>query len=99
MVGQFDFALFLGHLDAALDVANGIGVFVDLALVLRPELLLEASQLLRYRIENALVLLQRASRAARSVLPLSPNSFSKTVRGFHSMGSGCVGLRQESVSV
>ena len=40
----------------------------------------------------------RFSRAARSVLPLSPNSFSKTVRGFHSIGRGCVGLRQESVS-
>jgi hypothetical protein len=39
------------------------------------------------------------SRAARSVLPLSPNSFSKTARGFHSMGNGCVGLRQEIVCV
>src|SRR6266567_4055794 len=32
-----------------------------------------------------------ASRAARSVLPLSPNSFSNTARGFHSIGSACVG--------
>ena len=92
-------ALLLGHLDAALHVANRVGVFVDLALILRPELLLQVRQLSGHRIENALVLLQaRVSRAARSVLPLSPNSFSKTVRGFHSMGSGCVGLRQESVS-
>ena len=41
----------------------------------------------------------RASRAARSVLPLSPNSFSNTARGLYSIGSGCVGLRHESVWV
>ena len=40
-----------------------------------------------------------ASRAVRSVLPLSPNSRSNTARGFHSIGNGCVGLRQESVCV
>jgi hypothetical protein len=40
-----------------------------------------------------------ASRAARFVLPLSPNSRSNTARGFHSMGNGCVGLRHESVCV
>ncbi len=37
----------------------------------------------------------RASRAARSVLPLSPNSFSNTARGLYSIGSGCVALRHE----
>jgi len=40
-----------------------------------------------------------ASRAVRSVLPLSPKSRSNTARGFHSIGSGCVGLRHESVCV
>ena len=40
-----------------------------------------------------------ASRTARSVLPLSPNSFSNTARGLYSIGSGCVGLRHDSVCV
>ena len=55
---QLDVALLLGLLDAAFDVANRVGVFFDLDLVLRPELLLEARQLLRHRIQNALVLPQ-----------------------------------------
>ncbi len=33
--GQFDVALPLRHLNAALDVANGVGVFVHLALIVR----------------------------------------------------------------
>ena len=41
----------------------------------------------------------RAWRAARSVLPLSPNRVSKTARGFHSIGSGWVLLRHEIVCV
>ena len=41
----------------------------------------------------------RASRAARSVLPLSPNSRSNTDRGLYSIGSGCVELRHEMVWV
>jgi hypothetical protein len=41
----------------------------------------------------------RASRARRSVLPVSPNSFSNTARGLYSMNSGCVGLRHEIVCV
>ena len=40
---------------------------------------------------------ERRSRAVRSVLPLSPNNFSNTARGFHSIGSGCVALRHDSV--
>ena len=39
----------------------------------------------------------RASREARSVLSLSPNKRSNNARGLRSMGSGVVGLRQESV--
>ena len=97
---QFDIALFLGLLDAAFDVANRVRIFVDLDLILRPQFRLQVRQLLGHRVQNALVLLQSALRArARSVLPLSPNSFSNTARGFHSIGSGCVGLRQESVCV
>ena len=41
----------------------------------------------------------RASRAERSVLPLSPKIVSNTARGFHSIGSGWVGLRHEIVCV
>jgi hypothetical protein len=43
--------------------------------------------------------LNRFSRAAASVLPVSPNSFSNTARGLYSIGSGCVALRQHSVCV
>ena len=39
----------------------------------------------------------RSRRAAGSVLRLSPKSRSKTARGLFSMGSGVVGVRQESV--
>ena len=41
----------------------------------------------------------RALRTAGSVLPLSPNSRSKTTRGLFSIGSGVVGLRHEMVFV
>ena len=41
----------------------------------------------------------RSSRASRSVLPVSPNSFSNTARGWDSIGSGCVGVRHETVCV
>ena len=41
----------------------------------------------------------RVRRTTGSVLPLSPNSRSKTTRGSFSMGSGVVGLRQEIVLV
>ena len=66
---QLDVALFLGFLNAPFDVTNRFGVFVDLDLILRSELPLEARQLLRHRIQNALVLPQprfprRALRAA-----------------------------------
>jgi len=93
------FALFFGLLNAALDVANRLGIFVHFDLVARPELSLQARQLLRHRVENALVLPQ--SGFARGALRAAAiaNSFSNTARGFHSIGSGCVGLRQESVCV
>ena len=42
-------------------------------------------------------LLNRARRAAGSVLPTSPNNRSKTMRGLFSIGSGTVGLCQEMV--
>ena len=54
---QFELALFLGSLNAPLNVANRLGIFIDLDLVLRSEILLEARQLLRHRVQNALVLL------------------------------------------
>ena len=41
----------------------------------------------------------RSSRTAGSVLPLSPNSLSKTRRGLFSIGSGVVALRQAMVFV
>ena len=41
----------------------------------------------------------RASLTAGSVLPLSPNSRSKTTRGLFSIGSGVVGVRHEIVLV
>ncbi len=50
--------LLLRHLNTAFDVANGIRIFVDLALILRPQLQLEVGQLPGHRIQNALVLLQ-----------------------------------------
>ncbi len=56
--GQLDAAVLLRHLDAAFHVANRIGVFVDLALILRPQFPLQVRQLPGHGIENALVLLQ-----------------------------------------
>ena len=55
-----------GLLDAALDVAHRFGVLVDLGLVLRPERLPQAGQLVVDRIENALVLAQ--PRLARGTI-------------------------------
>ena len=97
---QLDVALLLGLLNAPLDVANRLGVFVDLDLVLRSERSPQVRQLLRHRVEDALVLAQsRLARRRDRVLPLSPNSRSNTARGLYSIGSGCVGLRHEIVCV
>ena len=52
---------------------------------------LEAVDIARDVIENAALLLQRARRAAGSVLSPSPNRRSNTARGFGSIGSGVVG--------
>src|SRR5439155_27203942 len=55
---QLEVGLLLRLLDAALHVADRFGVFVDLDAIIRPEIALEARQLRRDRIENALVLPQ-----------------------------------------
>jgi len=96
---KLDVALFLGLLDAALDVANRFGVFVDLGLVLRSKLPLEVGSFPVTESRMLLCCCNLASRAFRSVLSLSPKSFSNTARGFHSIGNGCVGLRHEMVCV
>ena len=46
-VGHVHVALGLGHLNAPFDVANRLGIFVDLHLVLRSELPLQTGKLLR----------------------------------------------------
>src|SRR5580765_5547499 len=55
---QLEVPLLLGFLNTALDVADRFGVLVDLRLVARPELLLEAGELRGDRVEDALVLAQ-----------------------------------------
>ena len=55
---QLEVGLLLGLLHAALDVANRFAVFVDLGAILRPEIVPEARQLFRHRVQNALVLPQ-----------------------------------------
>jgi len=54
--GDFDVLLRLGLLDAAFDIANGVGVLLDLGLGVGREFLLQAGKLWGYRIENVLVL-------------------------------------------
>src|SRR5215470_5193363 len=49
-------ALLLGACDAALDVADGVGVFIHLRAVLRAKFALQTRQLILYGIEDALVL-------------------------------------------
>ena len=62
---QLEVALLLGFLDAPLHVANRVGILIDLGLILRSEVPLEAHELLGHRIENALVLPQpRVARGA-----------------------------------
>ena len=97
--GQLDVALLFGLLNPAFDVANGLGVLLDLRLVLRAQLLSKRRKLVVDGVQQALLLRSRASRAALPVLPLSPNSRSNTARGLCSIGSGCVALRQEIVCV
>jgi hypothetical protein len=53
---ELDVPLLLGLRDAPLDVANRLGVFLDLRLILWSEILPEARQLLVHRVQNALVL-------------------------------------------
>src|SRR4029077_11782267 len=55
---QLEVPLLLGFLNAALDIADGFGVLVDLGLVARPERILEAGELRGDRVEDALVLAQ-----------------------------------------
>ncbi len=62
---QIEIALLFRLLDAALDVAHRFGVLVDLRLILGPERLAQAGQLVVDRIENALVLAEpRFARGA-----------------------------------
>ena len=93
-------ALLLGLLDAPLDVADGVEIFVELRADRRgratraapPTSSVTESSMLR----SCCI---RARRAFGSVLPLSPNSRSNTTRGLFSIGSGVVALRQEMVFV
>ena len=88
-----------GHLDAALDVAHRLEVLVDLRLVLRAEGAPQPPDLVADEIEDAAIALIRSSRARASVLPVVPNSRSKTARGSFSIGSGVVGVRHAMVFV
>src|SRR5262245_18737284 len=70
--GQLQVPLLLGLLNAALDVADGVRVLVDLGLIFRPERSLEARQLLDDRIENAAVPAEkRFSRRAIRAAPVA----------------------------
>ena len=97
---QFDVALFLGFLNAALDVANRFGVFVDLGLVLRAELPLEARQLFRHRVQNALVLPQSALPAPPAPCCRCRRTASRTpLAGSIPSATAASALRHESVCV
>ena len=89
--------LLLGLLDAALDVAHGVEVLVQLRAVAAAEPALAGRCTLpRHRVEDAAVRSgARAGARVGSVLSLAPNSRSNTARGLFSIGSGVVGVRQE----
>ena len=97
--GQFARALGFGGLEPELDVANGLQVVVEADAIGGPDALLRArafpsteSRMLRFS-------RKRFTRAAESVVPMSPNRSSNTARGLSSIGSGIVGPRQQSVLV
>jgi hypothetical protein len=68
---QLEVTLFLGFLNAPFDVTNRFRVFIDLDLIVRTELPLEACQLFGDRVQDALVLQQapfaRAALGAATV--------------------------------
>ncbi len=98
--GQLHVLLRFRHLNTALHVANRCRELVDFAPDrCGPSSVLRVASFAVTESRMLLCCIIRASRAERTVLPLSPNSFSNTTRGFHSVGSGCVGLRHDSVCV
>jgi hypothetical protein len=97
---QIQIALLLRLLNAPLDVADRIGVLVDLGLILRAQRLSERRQLVVHGIENALVLAEpRLTRGAIGAAAVAEQAFSNTARGLNSIGNGCVLLRHDSVCV
>ena len=85
---------FLGEFQPPFDFANVGLVFVQPRAIAGAEILLEAGQALRDRIENAAILLPARGALFRSVPP-EPNRRSKATCGSSSIGSGWVGEAHE----
>ena len=96
---QIPGALYLGHLDAPLDVTNGRKILVEFGAVARSDPSLDASGLVGHRVENAAVLSGSGQPRGRGRAVSVSNSRSKTTRGLFSIGNGVVGLCQEIVLV
>ena len=88
--------LFFGALNAALDIADGFEILVELALVAGAQAALQARQAARSR-SRARSSGSRAAPCAPSarVLSPSPKSRSNTMRGLISPGSGLVSPRHD----
>ncbi len=82
-------------LDPPLDLADGVEVLGEPRAIGRPDASLEARHVLADRIEDAAP--PPHLREPLRAVPPSPNSRSNTTRGLFSVGSGVVGVRQESV--
>ena len=83
------------RLDALLDFANGLEIFVQLGAIARAERFLKPGHFLEDGIENVAGLAHLREALRRRAA--SPNSRSNTMRGCGSIGSGVVGDFHEIV--